>query len=247
MSTLVLEKLFVACADLDARPLFWTDGQRQRHGYEPAVADAVARYSGFRVEWKFLNWADFTPSLETRVVDAIWCGCAITPERAQHVLFSQPYAVFNESVLVRAGASVTRPDDLLGQRVGAIAGSTNMALATGWAGCELVAFDGQSNNVFVDMIEALRAGEIDAIVDDEPAFGGVLEDPAFKLAFTVATRNRWGVAMRKDDVQLKAIIDEALAGLIKNEQLATIWDQWFSEIPFPREYLATHANQPDVS
>jgi polar amino acid transport system substrate-binding protein len=232
-----LKTLLIACADLDARPLFWTDPQRQRHGYEPAVADAVARYAGFAVEWKFFNWADFTPSLENRVVDAIWCGCAITPERAQHVLFSQPYAVFNESVLVRAGTNVIGPDELLGQRVGAIAGSTNMALAADWPGCELVAFDGQSDNVFLDMIEALRAGNLDAVVDDEPAFGGILEDPTFQIAFTVATRNRWGVAMRHEDRRLKASIDGALAELTKNGELATIWEQWLPELPFPDGYL----------
>ena len=122
-------RLRLACADLDARPLFWTDRARRRHGYEPAVAAAVAARLGLDLEWRFLRWSEFAPAVLDGAVDAIWCGSAITPARERQFLFSRAYAIFDESVLVRRDQGIVTAGDLPGRRVGAIAGSTNMALA----------------------------------------------------------------------------------------------------------------------
>ena len=230
-------RLTLICADLDARPLLWTDPDGDRHGYEPAVAAAVAAELGLELHWKFLRWADFIPCLQAGEADAVWCGAAITPERERSLLFSRPYAVFNESVLVRAADPVAEPDDLRGRRVGAIAGSTNMTLAESWPGCERVGFDGSSDDVFAEMIAALRGGEVDAVVDDEPAFGGLLADPDLSLAFTVATGNRWGAAMRLDATGLKQTLDKALQTLRESGRLQAIWRDWLASIDWPESSI----------
>jgi hypothetical protein len=46
------------CADLDARPLFWTEDNK-RFGFEPEVAQAIAGEVGEELQWVFLKWADF--------------------------------------------------------------------------------------------------------------------------------------------------------------------------------------------
>ncbi len=225
--------LTLACADLDARPLFWTEENGSRHGYEPAVAEAVASLLGLEVRWLFLQWSDFGPAVLHGRADAIWCGSAITPLREKTFLYSNPYAVFNESVLVRQDSGISSPDDLRQLRVGAITGSTNMALAESWHDCDLIGFDGSSDDVFSDMINALRSNEIDAVVDDEPAFGGLLNSHEFELAFTVATHNRWGAAMKPDAHQLKQAIDTALSELKKSGALQRLWHELLHPIPCP--------------
>jgi len=50
--------LKLICADLDARPLFWTEG-KTRFGYEPEVAQAIADEMEETLDWVFLRWADF--------------------------------------------------------------------------------------------------------------------------------------------------------------------------------------------
>lgn len=231
--TVAAGKLTLACADLDARPLFWTDDSRRRHGYEPAVAAALAERLGLELQWQFLRWAEFGPAVQNGAADAIWCGCAITPERERQFLFSRPYAIFNESVLVRRGQAVAGPADLRGFNVGAIAGSTNMDLAESWPGCERFGFDGTSDDVFADMINALRRGEIDAVVDDEPAFGGLAVDPDLEIAFTHPSRNRWGAALHPDASQLKSALDSALSDMINDGSLRRIWQDWLGHIEYP--------------
>ena len=163
------------------------------------------------------------------------CGSAITPEREKQFLYSKPYAYFNESVLIRSEDHFEKPEDFQGKILGAIHESTNMALAQQWKGCQYRAFDGTSDNVFKEMIDALSNGEIDGVVDDEPAFGGLITDSQFKLAFTVKTMNPWGIAMRHEDENLKERINEGLERIITNGVHQKIWSRNFN-IPYPIKF-----------
>ena len=231
---ILFQMLKFICADLDARPLFWTENKK-RFGFEPEVAQAIAGEMGEELQWIFLKWADFSTYLLSGKADAIMCGSAITQEREKQFLYSKPYAYFNESVLIRSEDHFEKPEDFHGKILGAIHESTNMALAKQWKGCQYRAFDGTSDNVFKDMIDALSNGEIDGVVDDEPAFGGLLNDSQFKLAFTVETMNPWGIAMRHGDENLKERINEGLERIITNGVHQKIWSRNFN-IPYPIKF-----------
>ncbi|MFF5259223.1 ABC transporter substrate-binding protein [Actinomadura viridis] len=226
--------LRLACIDAEAPPLFSRspDGVT-RHGYEPAAAALVAEALGRGLEWVFTPWAEFFPALRAHEVDAVWCGQGITEARLRQAAFTRPYAIFNESVLVRRGAGVSAPGDLGGRRVAAIEGSTNMALAETFEGAVTVPFGGETDDVFGDMLAALRSGEVDAVVDDDVVFVPLAEDPDFDLAFTVPTRNRWGVAVAKDRPGLLADIDGALAAVIADGRMEEVWRTWMPTLPYP--------------
>ena len=131
---------------------------------------------------------------------------------------------------MRAGDAAAGPADLSGRRVGAIAGSTNLALAETFPGAECVPFDGVSDDVFGDMLRALQDGDIDAVVDDDVAFIGIERTfPGIRVAFTVATRNPWGCALRLGDDELKATLDDA----IERADLAASWRCWLPSLPYP--------------
>ena len=225
--------LTLCCADLDARPLFSTDPDGSRHGYEPEAAELAARELGLELVWIFRRWADFVPSLERRECDAVWCGQAITPTRRERVDFTRPYATFDESVIVRSENEAAAPAGLEGQRVGAITGSTNMALAETFGDVELVPFDGTSDDVFAEMIGALRDGHVDAIVDDEPALIPLAGGDGLRIAFTVPTRNAWGAALRKNETELRDALDGALTRLTIDGRLESAWLRWLPELGFP--------------
>ena len=66
-------RLQVACADLEAKPLFWTEGGT-RQGFEPDVADLVFGEAELPFDWVFLQWSDFLPSVAQGRMDAVLCG-----------------------------------------------------------------------------------------------------------------------------------------------------------------------------
>lgn len=229
-ATVVPGVLTLACSSLPAPPLFWTDPDGSRHGYEPEAAEAVAAWLGLELRWVFAQWSDLAGVVEEGRCDGIWCGSAITPEREARFTYTRPYAVFDESVVVRADDPAASAVDLAGRRVGAIAGSTNLALAETFGGVTCVPFDGATDDVLGDMLAALRAGAVDAVVDDDVAF---LElgrtHPDLRVAFTVPTRNRWGCALRLGSLTLRDALDEAIAAA----DLRAVWERWLPGLAFP--------------
>jgi polar amino acid transport system substrate-binding protein len=228
-----VEPLRLVCIDADAMPLFGKSRDGVREGYEPAAAALVAHTLDRPLEWVFKPWIEMVGAVDAGEGDAIWCGQGITAERRRRVDFTRPYAVFDESLLVRAGAGINSPAELAGKRIGAIAGSTNMALAKTFEGAELVPFGGESDDVFGEMIDALRAGEIDGVVDDDVAFLALADDPDFDIAFTVPTRNEWGVAVSKTRSEMRDTLDQALAEVIRDGRLAACWESWLPQLPYP--------------
>jgi len=230
--------LRLACIDSQAPPLFnLSEDGVSRTGYEPDVAALVAHELGLTLQWVFTPWDNMIPAVQSGAADAVWCGQGMTEERMSQVDFTQPYAVFNETVLVRAGDPARAPEDMAGYRVGAIANSTNMALAMTIPGIIPVEF-GASDDVFGDMIEALRSGEVDAFIDDDVVTIALGAEPDFDVAFTAMTGNRWGVGLSKANSSLRNDIDSALDTLIADGRLRAVWQKWMPDLTFPLESRA---------
>ena len=227
--------LRLACLDAEAPPLFslWSP-ERGRTGYEPGVAEALGVELGRTVEWVRLPWVDMIPAVQCGDADAVLCGQGITAERLAQVDFTRPYAVFHEGVLVRRGADIHGPEDLVARKVAAIENSTNMALAETFAGAVPVAFGAGSDDVYADMLAALSAEQVDAVVDDDVVFVPLgAAHPDYELAFTVQTANKWGIAVSKDRPDTLAEIDGALGRLIETGRLRDVWKEWLPTLDYP--------------
>ena len=227
-------KLRLACIDTDAAPLFdrSADGVH-RTGYEPEVANLVAAEIGREVEWVITGWDNMIPMVRAGEADAVWCGQGMIPERIALVDFTQPYAIFNETVLVRAGDPARDAHSMHGYKVGAIANSANIKVARTIDGAEIVEFS--SDDVFGDMIRALRNGDIDAFVDDDVVTIPLGDDPDFDVAFTAETRNPWGIGVKPGNAELLADLNRALDALRADGRLRAVWEKWMPHLPYPLE------------
>jgi ABC-type amino acid transport substrate-binding protein len=151
------------------------------------------------------------------------------------VAFTRPYGVFDEGVMVRADSGIARAEDFAGRRVGAIAGSTNLRTALGLPGAIAVEFAGDSDDVFGDMIAALRAGEVDGFVDDEPVLQALdAEAGDLSLALVVPCANPYAIAVRPQSTALRAALDDALGAVIARGELDAAWRRWFPRIAVPQ-------------
>ena len=225
----------LACLDAEAPPLFslWTP-EHGRSGYEPGVAEALGAELGRPVEWVRVPWVDMIPAVQRGDADAVLCGQGITAERLSQVDFTRPYAIFHEGVLVRRGAGIHTPEDLVGRRVAAIENSTNMTLVETFTGAVPVPFGPGSDDVYADMLAALLAGDVDAVVDDDVVFVPLgATHPDYELAFTVQTANKWGIAVAKDRPDVLESIDGALGRLIDSGRLRQVWTQWLPTLEYP--------------
>ncbi|BAU73097.1 substrate-binding periplasmic protein [Metapseudomonas furukawaii] len=228
-----LQEFRIICADLPAPPLFWKDDKGYRHGYESDLGRLLANTLGLPFSFAYHNWADFYPALQADQGEVILCGQGISEYRKTLADFTEPYAIFDEAVMVLRGSTVRSPADLAGKRVGAIANSLNMALAETFADCICVPFGGDSDDVLGDMVQALRDGTIDAFVDDDVALVPLAKEADLAIAFSVPTQNKWGIAVKKGNGQLLAQVNEALAAVKTNGQLEQIWRKWMPSLAYP--------------
>ncbi len=225
--------LTIAASNFDARPMSYLSQEGERLGYEPDLARAVCTLLGLKPIWRNLPMADFYPSLQTGHYDCVWFNQAITPERQSQVDFTHPYGLFDEAVLVRTDSPVHAPEDLARQRVGGLADSTNIALAERFAGVKTIPFPG-SDKVLPEMLAALRAGEIDALVDDELVLIVAAEDdPNLRLAFSVPTQVPFAIALPKNQTASLNALNDILNTLIVDGTVAQIWEKWIPWKPFP--------------
>jgi polar amino acid transport system substrate-binding protein len=225
-------KLAIVASDFDARPMSQVQDS-QRFGYEPDVARAICAKLNLEPVWFNLPMAEFYSSIQTGQYDVVWFNQAITEERKAWVDFTRPYGIFDEAVLVKADRSLHSAADLAGLRVGGLADSTNLALAATFADVEIVPYPG-SDRVLPEMLEALRKGEIDALIDDELVLVVAAEDdPTLKIAFTVPTQVPFGIGVRKGQSDLWQAIDSTLESLINDGTLAQLWAKWIPWKPFP--------------
>ncbi len=228
--------LNIVASDFDARPMSYLTADGHRTGYEPELARIVCKHLELTPVWHNLPMADFYTCLDPAKrlpYDVVWFNQAITPERQQQVSFTSPYGLFDEAVLVRAGSSVSSPADLAGQRVGGLADSTNIALVAGFPEAKAVPYPG-SDRVLPEMLTALRAGEIDALIDDELVLlVAAAEDPSLRLAFSLPTQVPFAVGVSKERSLLSEALENTLSALIADDTLAQLWSQWIPWKPFP--------------
>jgi polar amino acid transport system substrate-binding protein len=106
-----------------------------------------------------------------------------------------------------------------------------MRLARTFAGVELVPFSGE--DVYNQMLDAVADGSIDAMVDDDVVLVPLGDDPRYDVAFTVRTRNAWGIGVAKDNPDLRAEFDAALGAVIADGSLERAWNDWMPSLEFP--------------
>lgn len=224
--------LKVICADLPAPPLFWRENG-ERFGYEADVARALANKMGLECQFVYRQWGDFYPSLDAVVGDVLLCGQGISEYRQTLANFTAPYAVFDEAVMVMQDSGIRSLPDLDGKRVGAIANSMNMALVETFKGAIAVPFVGTTDDIMGEMVQALRGGEIDAFVDDDVALVPLADEADLRIAYTVPTQNKWGIAIAKNRPEMLAQVDLALQALKDDGSLQAIWQQWMPNLQYP--------------
>jgi len=141
-------------------PIFGLINQKgEPEGYDPDVARLLGKYLGVKVEFVPVTGANRIPLLLSGRVDVLICLFGITPERAQQVWYSIPYAYEAATLVAPAAVNVKTLDDLKGKRVGVPRGAMQDLMLTPIAkdkGFDLQRFDDEATE-----LQALIAGQID--------------------------------------------------------------------------------------
>jgi polar amino acid transport system substrate-binding protein len=220
--------------DDDYPPLNFARADGSLAGFNVEIARAICEELHIGCTIQARRWDTLVDSLETGKGDAVIASMSATPALRERIDFTQPYYQTPARFVTRKDfpAGDITPAALLGKRVGAVAGSAHEAyLATFFRGAALIPYAD-----FAALRDALRAGAIDAMFGDGLTLAVWLsgEDSANCCAFRGGPflESRYfgqgvGIAVRKDDADLRRAMDWALTRLAARGAYAEIYHKYF--------------------
>jgi polar amino acid transport system substrate-binding protein len=204
--------------------LVGSDGQPE--GYDPDVARLVGKYLGVQVEFVPVTGANRLPFLLTSRVDMVIALFGITPERAQQIWFSMPYATEAATLVAPASRAVKTVDDLAGLRVGVPRGAMQDLILTPQAAAKkinLMRFDDEAT-----ALQALISGQID-VVGTGLLVNRTLNrnDPGKNYEVKIVLRPlHFGIGIRRGQIDLLQWLNTFVYTIKNNGELDAISRKW---------------------
>jgi polar amino acid transport system substrate-binding protein len=192
-------------------------------GFEYEIITAIAREMGRKPVFKQNDWDGLIPGLATNLYDVVICGIEITPDKAGEVLFSNPYYVTFEQLVVRKGTPpITSLDELRGKAIGTLDQTAALAMLEKTPGVEAKTYD-EEVNAYQDTAN----GRIFGVLLDYP-IAKYYAAPNPNLQFTGPPFGQitYGIAIKKGNTALQQEVNAALAKIIASGEMRDILSRW---------------------
>jgi len=202
-------------------------------GFEVDVSKKLADDMGVDVNIQIYAEERIVPALEAGEIDLIAAGLSITPERALHVNFSQPYATTGITLATNRGRTtlVSRLEDFNTSSftIAIVAGSDAAKLAGQvFPLADLLEFDD------IEQASAALLGDgADAYLEDEPipTFLALEHPAAVDIPLSEPLlQTRAGFAVNKGDPDFLAFLDAWITARDTDTWLPTIHSYWFATL-----------------
>jgi polar amino acid transport system substrate-binding protein len=194
-------------------------------GYDIDVINAVADEMGLEVVQEETSFDTIFRDVAQGKFDVAVAASTITPERERTVDFSDPYYLADQSLLVAEGSDIGSQEDLGGKIVGAQDGTTGET----YANDETDAAEVRGYPGGTDAINALRAGQIDAVIVDAPvAEDAVQKQSGLEIAEKIVTRELYGFSFAPENDALREKVNEALTTLKENGTITELYKKYFA-------------------
>ena len=224
-------------------PLSYLDDKLKPVGFSielcKHVVDAVKAKLGMpdlNVKYNPVTSATRIPLVANGTVD-IECGStANMTSRQQQVGFSYTFFVPQFKWIVRADSNIKSAEDLRGKTVAVTAGTNTALFVNKMNNEENLGMTITQGKDHAESFLLVETGRASAWMEDDVLLAGFranAKSPAdFKLLDKSYSSDPYALMIRKDDPQFKALVDEALAQLMRAGEFEQLYTQWFQR-PIP--------------
>jgi polar amino acid transport system substrate-binding protein len=215
---------------VDFPPFGIMNTDNQPDGYDADVAKLLAENLGVQLTILPVTGPNRIPYLLSGQVDVLVASLGITPERAERVAFSDPYAGIAIAVYGDTGVDLSSPEKLSGHTVGVTRASTQDTAVTDVAPADatIQRFDDDSSAV-----QALLAGQVEAIGVSNIISNQIeaMAPGRFEVKFDLAQQVQ-GIAVRPGSDALLAEINAFVEKAKADGKLNEIHEKWLGS-PLP--------------
>ncbi len=207
---------------------FQKEGSNEFTGFDIDLIRAIGKQMGYKVEVQNMGFDALIPALNSGNIDVAIAGMSITEERKKVVAFSDPYYTSGLIIMVdKNNNDIKSIEDLEGKRIACQIGTTGEKKSRSVAGATVTAFNTQS-----EASMELKNGGADAVINDAPVVDYYLQQGGAEVAKTVGEKMEaedYGIAVKKENAELVAGINKAMAELKANGEFDKIYKKWFGD------------------
>ena len=204
-------------------------------GIEIDIMQLVCDELGVQLEIQQVDFESVLPGVQAGKYDVGVSGISVTPAREKNTLFTTPYCLAAQAIVVTSDSAIASKADLEGKAVSVQTGTTaeEFCMANGYT---VKAFAANS-----DAEMALTTGKVDAwVIDDLTAAEMVAvyneENPDAPLVILdeAMTTEPYAFAFQKGSDDLVAKIDEIINGLVADGTVAALFEQYNAPYTAPQ-------------
>jgi polar amino acid transport system substrate-binding protein len=214
-------------------------------GFEVEIADGLAKRLGVKAEFVQYEWVSLVPGVQRGDFDVIINGFEMTEENRAELLFTRPYYLFTQQLVVRKNEDrIRRLEDCMpsdanpaGYQVATLSGSAAERLLQEKK-IPILGFDGNIEPYLV-----LQMGSVDAVLLDGPiALYYASTNKRLKFIESPAEPFYYGIAVPKSgkgmkdgeetkeptvaELELATALDWALGEMMESGELRRIYRKW---------------------
>ncbi len=237
---LCLALLFTTCAkrpsselrvgmELSYPPFEMTDELGRPAGVSVDLAGELARALERKLTIENIPFHGLLPALKTGKIDLILSSMTVTPERAETIDFSEPYATIGLALLVGAKSPIVSVEDLR-------AGAPAIAVKKGTTGYLYATKELPKARLLVleketACILEVAQGKADAFLYDQlSVWKAARQNPeTTKPLLAPFQKESWAIGLRKGDDKLRSEVNEFLKRFRAEGGFERLGDRWLGE------------------
>jgi len=217
---------YVVATDATWPPFEYVDDNNKIVGFDIDLMDAIAEAAGIKITFQNVAWEALLAGMAQGTYDAAISSITIKPERAESMLFSDPYYIAGQMIVVeKNNASITGADSLKGKKLGTQQGTTGDGLANEVEGATV-----KSYSQIGLAIQDLLNGQVDAVICDTPIADGYVQKNinSLKIVGDALTTESYGIAVAKGNDELLEKINEGLAAVKADGTYDELVQKWLA-------------------
>ena len=214
----------------DFYPFCFTENDESK-GFEIDVLNEIGKRAGYKVEYVVSDFTGLFGMLDSGEIDTVGHSVAITDERKEKYLISDPYVYSKYNIIVKKDSELNVIEDFEGKKVGVVMGGQGDIKINELCKNENIAIDIKGYEGTAAMDEDVLMGRIDGRLGPVIQTTANIKKNNLDLKVTDATVffEVAGYPMAKDDKHeemLKAL-NEALNAKKKEETVTELSMKWF--------------------
>jgi polar amino acid transport system substrate-binding protein len=208
-------------------------------GFGVDLANALAKRLGRPgVEIVDVNFANLFAALFSKRIEFTINPLNITADRAERMLFSEPFFATGNGFLVRASDTMSGFDDLKGKVLAVNRGTISDTWATDNAA--KYGFEIQRYETFPDSVQAVITRRAYTALNEIPTtLFAASRNKAVKVGFADYNGRNFGIAFRLEDGAYRDKVEMALECMKRDGTLHAMYVKWYNAEPKPGSALDT--------